>query len=487
MSGRAGGWGLSGWSAGVSASVRRARRGVRRAGGGVGRWGGGGGLGRPPSRVRAVVEAAASVRRAGTWSPAKRWVFAEQDGGRRPLRRSLTARRPEASPPGPRASGGPTARSAPAPGSEGAPSPGPQRLCRARSAPAPGSGGAPSPGPQRLCRARSAPAPGSGGAPSPGPQRIRRARSAPAPGPKAPPRRAHSASARPAAPPRRGPEAPSPGPQRIRRPTAPPPGPRRRPRPAQGGAPVAPKTPSPSPPGPSRPRCPPAPPPSARGRPLPPARRPRSPARLGLSSRPRTRTSDMTRVIAGVAGGRRLAVPPGTGTRPTSDRAREGLFSTWESLLGGPLAGERVLDLYAGSGAIGLEALSRGAGHTLLVEADARAVRVIKENVRGIGLPGAEVRAGKAEQVVRTGPPARPYDIVFLDPPYAVSDDDLREILLTLRTGGWLAAEALVTVERSTRGGDFGWPDGFAPLRARRYGEGTFWYGHAASTCDAAR
>ncbi|MEV5985062.1 16S rRNA (guanine(966)-N(2))-methyltransferase RsmD [Streptomyces sp. NPDC052051] len=195
----------------------------------------------------------------------------------------------------------------------------------------------------------------------------------------------------------------------------------------------------------------------------------------------------MTRVIAGRAGGRRLAVPPGNGTRPTSDRAREGLFSTWQSLLGGPLDGERVLDLYAGSGAVGLEALSRGAGHTLLVEADARAARTVRENVKAIGLPGAEVRAGRAEQIVQTPAPAQPYDIVFLDPPYAVSDGDLREILLTLRTGGWLAAEALVTVERSTRGGEFQWPDGFEALRARRYGEGTFWYGRAASTCEDAR
>ncbi|MFH0173046.1 16S rRNA (guanine(966)-N(2))-methyltransferase RsmD [Streptomyces cacaoi] len=194
----------------------------------------------------------------------------------------------------------------------------------------------------------------------------------------------------------------------------------------------------------------------------------------------------MTRVIAGAAGGRRLAVPPGTGTRPTSDRAREGLFSTWQSLLGGPLGGERVLDLYAGSGAVGLEALSRGAGHTLLVEADARAARTVRENVKALGLPGAEVRAGKAQQIIQT-PPADPYDLVFLDPPYAVSNDDLREILLTLRSGGWLAADALVTVERSTRGGEFPWPDGFEALRARRYGEGTFWYGRAASTCEDAR
>lgn len=142
----------------------------------------------------------------------------------------------------------------------------------------------------------------------------------------------------------------------------------------------------------------------------------------------------MTRVIAGAAGGRRLAVPPGNGTRPTSDRAREGLFSTWEALLG-TLEGLRVADLYAGSGAVGLEALSRGAAHTLLVEADGRAARTVRDNVRALGLPGAEVRTGKAEQIV-TGPaPGAPYDVVFLDPPYAVTDDDLREILLTLRSG----------------------------------------------------
>jgi 16S rRNA (guanine966-N2)-methyltransferase len=191
----------------------------------------------------------------------------------------------------------------------------------------------------------------------------------------------------------------------------------------------------------------------------------------------------MTRVIAGTAGGRRLAVPPGNGTRPTSDRAREGLFSTWQALQG-TLDGTRVLDLYAGSGAVGLEALSRGSAHTLLVEADARAARTIRENVKAVGLPGAEVRAGKAAQIVRQGRPSTPYDLVFLDPPYAVTDDDLREILLTLRSEGWLTDDALVTVERSTRGGVFGWPEGFEALRSRRYGEGTFWYGRAASTCD---
>ncbi|KIZ13912.1 16S rRNA (guanine(966)-N(2))-methyltransferase RsmD [Streptomyces natalensis] len=189
----------------------------------------------------------------------------------------------------------------------------------------------------------------------------------------------------------------------------------------------------------------------------------------------------MTRVIAGTAGGRRLAVPPGNGTRPTSDRAREALFSTWEAL-DGPLTGARVLDLYGGSGAVGLEALSRGAAHVLLVEADPRAARTIRDNIRAIGLPGAELRTGKAEQTAAGPPPGAPYDIAFLDPPYAATEADLREILLTLRGQGWLADDALVTVERSTRSGTFPWPDGFEALKARRYGEATLWYGRAAST-----
>lgn len=187
----------------------------------------------------------------------------------------------------------------------------------------------------------------------------------------------------------------------------------------------------------------------------------------------------MTRVIAGTAGGRRLAVPPGQSTRPTSDRAREGLFSSWESLRG-TLRGARVLDLFGGSGAVGLEALSRGAAHVLLAEADARAARVIRDNVRTLGLPGAEVRPGKAEKIIAAPPPGARYDLVFLDPPYAVDDDAVREILITLRAQGWLADGALATVERSTRGGGFRWPEGFEAIRARRYGEATLWYGSAA-------
>ncbi|MEV6577748.1 16S rRNA (guanine(966)-N(2))-methyltransferase RsmD [Streptomyces sp. NPDC051582] len=190
----------------------------------------------------------------------------------------------------------------------------------------------------------------------------------------------------------------------------------------------------------------------------------------------------MTRVIAGSAGGRRLTVPPGTGTRPTSDRMREGLFSTWESLHG--IEGARVLDLYAGSGAVGLEALSRGAAHALLVEPEAKAAKAIRDNIKALGLPGAEFRAGKAEQIVAVPAGPDPYDAVFLDPPYAVGHDDLGEILLTLRANGWLTDDALVTVERSTRSGAFPWPEGFEPLRSRKYGEGTLWYGRAANTCE---
>jgi 16S rRNA (guanine966-N2)-methyltransferase len=184
----------------------------------------------------------------------------------------------------------------------------------------------------------------------------------------------------------------------------------------------------------------------------------------------------VARVIAGEAGGRRLAVPAGRGTRPTSDRAREGLFATISSMLGS-LDGMRVLDLYAGSGAIGLEALSRGAGHVLLVESGARAARVIAQNIEAIGLPGAVLAADRVERVLARGPEHGPYDVVFADPPYALADAEVAKVLSLLAEQGWLAPGALVIVERATRSGPVNWPDGFVPDRARRYGEATFWYG----------
>jgi 16S rRNA (guanine966-N2)-methyltransferase len=188
------------------------------------------------------------------------------------------------------------------------------------------------------------------------------------------------------------------------------------------------------------------------------------------------------RIIAGTARGRRLAAPPGEATRPTSDRAREGLFSTLASLRG-DLSGARVLDLYAGSGAVGLEALSRGAAHALLVESAAGVAALVRVNVRTAGLPGAELAVTRVERLVAAPPPGDPpdrYDVAFLDPPYAVTDDELRSVLAGLLAHGWLTGDALVVVERATRGGDFDWPSGYAPQRSRRYGEGTLWYGRAA-------
>ncbi|GLX97602.1 16S rRNA (guanine(966)-N(2))-methyltransferase RsmD [Herbidospora sp. NBRC 101105] len=184
----------------------------------------------------------------------------------------------------------------------------------------------------------------------------------------------------------------------------------------------------------------------------------------------------MTRLIAGTAGGRRIEVPPGKGTRPTSDRAREGIFSTVGSLVGVP---ERVADLYAGSGAIGLESLSRGSAHALLVESDAKALRTIRANVASLNLPGAVVRAEKVERLVARPCEGEPYDFVFADPPYAVSDEVVHRVLVQLLENGWLADGALVAVERETRGNDLRWPPGFEEARARRYGEATVWYGHA--------
>jgi 16S rRNA (guanine966-N2)-methyltransferase len=186
----------------------------------------------------------------------------------------------------------------------------------------------------------------------------------------------------------------------------------------------------------------------------------------------------VARVIAGEAGGRRLAVPGGRETRPTSDRAREGMFATIASLAG-PLAGARVLDLYAGSGAVGLEALSRGAAHVLLVESGARASRVIRENVKALGLPGAEVVTDRVERVLARGPAGGRYDIVFADPPYALPGEEVSRMLEDLTGRAWLAPGALVIVERATRSGPVTWPDGIAPDRARRYGEATLWYGLA--------
>ena len=183
-------------------------------------------------------------------------------------------------------------------------------------------------------------------------------------------------------------------------------------------------------------------------------------------------------------------MPPGTATRPTSDRAREGLFASVVSEFG-DLDGVHVMDLYAGSGALGLEALSRGAASVLLVESDARAAAVVKANAKAVGLPGATVAADRVERLLarprdeRRRQPPGGYDLVFADPPYAVTGEAVAKVLALLRDGGWLADGALVVVERATRSGSFDWPPGYAEGKSRRYGEATFWYGWYGSGTEA--
>lgn len=186
----------------------------------------------------------------------------------------------------------------------------------------------------------------------------------------------------------------------------------------------------------------------------------------------------MTRIIGGAAGGRRLKTPTGSATRPTSDRVREALFSTLESELGS-LTGLRFLDLYAGSGAVGLEAMSRGAGAVTLVESDRRTARLVQDNARALGMHRAEVLAHPVARVVGQ-PPRAPYDLVFADPPYTLPEAEVAGLVVSLVTHEWLAAGAIVVVERSARSVEPDWPGGVVRDRVREYGETALWYLRAA-------
>lgn len=187
----------------------------------------------------------------------------------------------------------------------------------------------------------------------------------------------------------------------------------------------------------------------------------------------------MTRIIGGHAGGRRLATPAGSTTRPTSDRVREALFSAVESWCGS-LDGLHVLDLYAGSGAVGLEAWSRGAVLVTLVEQDRRTAALISTNAREVGFAQADVRAAAVRSVLAKSPGA-PYDLVFCDPPYLVTTEEVEADLAALVAHAWLAPEALVVVERGKRSAKLTWPEGIEAGREKKYGETTLWYGHATS------
>ncbi|MFF0487505.1 16S rRNA (guanine(966)-N(2))-methyltransferase RsmD [Nocardia sp. NPDC004068] len=175
----------------------------------------------------------------------------------------------------------------------------------------------------------------------------------------------------------------------------------------------------------------------------------------------------MTRIVSGIAGGRRLRVPP-AGTRPTSDRVREALFNLIAARM--DFDGLRVLDLYAGSGALGLEALSRGAAHALLVESDRKAAATIRANITALALPGAELRPATVTSTLAT-PPETPYVLIFSDPPYALETPLITADLQALTTNNWLQADALIIIERSTRTPPTPWPTPYTPLKPRTYGE----------------
>jgi len=184
----------------------------------------------------------------------------------------------------------------------------------------------------------------------------------------------------------------------------------------------------------------------------------------------------VTRVVGGAVGGRRLAVPA-TGTRPTSERVREALFSRLEHL--GVVDGARVLDLFAGSGALGLEALSRGAQNAVLVDAAKTAVAVCRSNASVLGYAEQVTVIGRKVEQLLAGPvPTRTSTLVFIDPPYEMGVD--RVLRLLVRTG-WLASGAVVVLEQSSRAPEPTWPDGLVAEDSKVYGETTLWFATASS------
>lgn len=182
------------------------------------------------------------------------------------------------------------------------------------------------------------------------------------------------------------------------------------------------------------------------------------------------------RIVSGAHRGRAIVAPKGQATRPTSDRARQALFNILEHAAFAPdLRGARVIDLYAGSGALGLEALSRGAEFCLFVETDAAARGAISENLETLSLFG-KARVHRRDATALGLKPAgdgRPFDIAFLDPPYGQGLGE--KTLAELAAGGWLAPEALIVLERGSDEKDLAHP-GFERLDERRYGAATLFF-----------
>jgi 16S rRNA (guanine966-N2)-methyltransferase len=190
----------------------------------------------------------------------------------------------------------------------------------------------------------------------------------------------------------------------------------------------------------------------------------------------------MSRVIAGSAGGRRITTASGRNTRPTTDRVREAVFSAVAAWAGtadrspeAALAGLAFCDLYAGSGAVGLEAASRGAGPVLLVEQDRGTAQLIRRNAADLGL-SVGVRLGDVRALL--GRPAETgFDVVFADPPYDVPTPVLETQLADLAAYDWLNRPALIMVERSRRTPAPAWPAFVTRTWSRAYGETTVYFG----------
>ena len=182
----------------------------------------------------------------------------------------------------------------------------------------------------------------------------------------------------------------------------------------------------------------------------------------------------MTRIIGGRAGGRSLATPRGPATRPTSDRVREALFSILQARA--EIEGAQVLDLYAGSGALGLEAASRGARRVDLVEQDRAAARLIAQNARRLGLAEEVHVHAMAVRSFAARPAPGPADLVLADPPYPMSEGDVAADLGALAAGEWMGPETTLVLERSRRSPEPAWPTGWERLELRTYGDTTLWF-----------
>lgn len=180
----------------------------------------------------------------------------------------------------------------------------------------------------------------------------------------------------------------------------------------------------------------------------------------------------MTRIVAGSAGGRSLEVPL-RGTRPTSDRVREAIFSRLDHL--DVVEDARVLDLYAGSGALGLEALSRGAASATLVDAARDACEVCRRNAKSLGFASVRVARMPVERFVRERPDEA-WDLVLVDPPYDVPSAQLESVLEQLAAPGVLGSGSVVVVERRARDAEPAWPSGLAPTLHKEYGETAVYY-----------